>query len=107
VDYGEGATGVFTTATHDFVGTDRFEILGDSGKIVVECGATATITRLKKPERELSDAMDQQDISKLLSGTLIYPSTTPRRSSRPSRNGACSMLECWRTLRPTFLTALH
>ena len=36
VDYGDGATGVFVTATHDLVGTDRFEILGDQGKIVVE-----------------------------------------------------------------------
>ena len=70
VDYGQGATGVFITATHDFVGTDRFEILGDSGKIVVENSATATVTRLKRPERELSEAMDQQDISKLLSGHL-------------------------------------
>jgi len=70
VDYGQGATGVFITATHDFVGTDRFEILGDSGKIVVENSATATVTRLKKPERELSEAVDQQDISRLLSGRL-------------------------------------
>jgi len=70
VDYGQGATGVFITATHDFVGTDRFEILGDSGKIVVENSATATVTRLKKPEREFSDAMDPQDISKLLGGRL-------------------------------------
>ena len=70
VDYGEGATGVFITATHDFVGTDRFEILGESGKIVVENSATATVTRLKRSERELSDAIDQQDISKLLSGRL-------------------------------------
>jgi UDP-N-acetyl-2-amino-2-deoxyglucuronate dehydrogenase len=70
VDYGQGATGVFTTATHDFVSTDRFEILGDSGKIVVENSATGTVTRLKRPERELSEAMDQQDISKLLSGHL-------------------------------------
>ena len=29
VDYGDGATGTFVTATHDLVGTDRFEILGD------------------------------------------------------------------------------
>jgi UDP-N-acetyl-2-amino-2-deoxyglucuronate dehydrogenase len=36
VDYGRGATGVFITATHDLVGTDRFEILGDNGKIVIE-----------------------------------------------------------------------
>jgi UDP-N-acetyl-2-amino-2-deoxyglucuronate dehydrogenase len=70
VDYGQGATGVFITATHDLVGTDRFEILGDSGKIVVENSATATVTRLMRPERELSDAIDPGDIAKLLSGRL-------------------------------------
>jgi predicted dehydrogenase len=70
VDYGQGATGVLITATHDLVGTDRFEILGDSGKIVVDNSATATVTRLKEPEAELSDAMDLADISKLLSGRL-------------------------------------
>jgi predicted dehydrogenase len=70
VDYGQGATGVLITATHDLVRTDRFEILGDSGKIVVDNSATATVTRLKQPEAELSDAMDLADISKLLSGRL-------------------------------------
>jgi predicted dehydrogenase len=70
VDYGQGATGVLITATHDLVGTDRFEILGDSGKIVVDDSATATVTRLTERERELSDAMDQQDMSKVLSGRL-------------------------------------
>jgi predicted dehydrogenase len=70
VDYGRGATGIFITATHDLVGTDRFEILGDSGKIVVENSVTAAVTRLKKPERELSDALDPQDITKVLSGHL-------------------------------------
>ena len=48
VDYGDGATGVFVTATHDLVGTDRFEILGDQGKIVVENSKTATVTRLRQ-----------------------------------------------------------
>jgi predicted dehydrogenase len=70
VDYGQGATGVFITATHDLVGTDRFEILGDSGKIVIENSATATVTRLTKPERELSDGMDREDTARLLSGRL-------------------------------------
>ena len=70
VDYGEGATGVFVTATHDLVGTDRFEILGDSGKIVVENSLTATVTRLKKPERELSEAMDADDVKRLFTGQL-------------------------------------
>jgi predicted dehydrogenase len=70
VDYGNGATGVFVTATHDLVGTDRFEILGDAGKIVVENSKTATVTRLTKPERELSAGMDMSDVMKLFTGQL-------------------------------------
>lgn len=70
VDYGDGVTGVFVTATHDLTGTDRFEILGDQGKIVVEGSKTATVTRLHKPERELSDGMDMDDVRKLFMGEL-------------------------------------
>lgn len=70
VDYGNGVTGVFVTATHDLVGTDRFEILGDAGKIVVEGSKTATVTRLKKPERELSEGMGMDDVRKLFMGQL-------------------------------------
>lgn len=69
-DYGNGVTGVFVTATHDIVGTDRFEILGDQGKIVVENSKTATVTRLKKPERDLSDSMTMDDVMKLFMGQL-------------------------------------
>lgn len=70
VDYGDGVTGSFTTCTHDIVGTDRFEILGDQGKIVVENSKTATITRLKKPEVELSNNMDMSDVMKLFMGGM-------------------------------------
>lgn len=70
VDYGDGATGVFVTATHDLTGTDRFEILGDQGKIVVTDSKTATITRLIKPERELSEGMDMNDARQLFMGQL-------------------------------------
>jgi predicted dehydrogenase len=70
VDYGNGATGVFITATHEITGTDRFEIVGDQGKIVVENSKTATITRLKRPERELSESMDMGDVMKLFMGQL-------------------------------------
>jgi predicted dehydrogenase len=70
VDYGDGATGVFVTATHDIVGTDRFEILGDAGKIVVDSSKTATVTRLSKPERELSADMTMADVVRLFSGQL-------------------------------------
>ena len=52
------------------VGTDRFEILGDNGKLVVDNSLTATVTRLKKPRRELSEAMDMQDVMKLFTGQL-------------------------------------
>ena len=70
VDYGNGATGVFITATHELTGTDRFEIVGDQGKIVVENSKTATVTRLKRPERELSESMDMGDVMKLFMGQL-------------------------------------
>ena len=70
LDYGDGATGVFITAVHDLVGTDRFEILGDSGKIVVENSKTATVTRLSIPERELSDSISADDAKKLFTGGL-------------------------------------
>jgi predicted dehydrogenase len=70
VDYGDGVTGVFVTATHDLIGTDRFEILGDQGKIVVENSRVATVTRLSTPERELSDNMGPDDVVKLFTGGL-------------------------------------
>jgi predicted dehydrogenase len=70
VDYGNGATGTFVTAVHDLVGTDRFEILGDRGKIVVDGSKTATVTRLVDDERELSDSMGMDDVRKLFMGEL-------------------------------------
>jgi len=35
-EYGNGATGVFITSTADSPGTNRFEVLGDKGKLVCE-----------------------------------------------------------------------
>lgn len=70
VDYGDGATGSFVTCTHDIAGTDRFEILGDQGKIVVEGSKKAIVTRLKKPEVELSANMDMSDVVKIFMGQV-------------------------------------
>ncbi|MDA8439334.1 MAG: Gfo/Idh/MocA family oxidoreductase [Propionibacterium sp.] len=70
VDYGDGVTGTFVTAVHDLVGTDRFEILGDKGKIVVDGSKSATVTRLVTDERELSDQMAIEDVRKLFMGQL-------------------------------------
>ena len=69
-DFGDGATGVFVTATHDLVGTDRLEIQGDAGKIVVDGSRTAVVTRLNSPERELSDGMGMEDVRRLFMGEL-------------------------------------
>ena len=69
VDYGDGATGTFVTRTYDIAGTDRFEILGDQGKIVVEDSKKAVVTRLRKPEPELSAGMDMADVMKALHGS--------------------------------------
>ncbi|HKG33184.1 MAG TPA: hypothetical protein VKB22_05595, partial [Gemmatimonadales bacterium] len=45
-------------------------ILGDHGKIVVDDSARATVMRLTKPERELSETIDPQDVPKVLSRQL-------------------------------------
>lgn len=49
VEYENGATGLFITTTGEAPGTNRFEITGDNGKIVVEDG-TLTFWRLRTPE---------------------------------------------------------
>lgn len=69
-DYGDGATGVFVTATHDLVGTDRLEIQGDSGKIVVDGSKTATVTRYAKPEREISAGLGIEDGMRAFRGEI-------------------------------------
>ncbi|WP_199860714.1 Gfo/Idh/MocA family protein [Oceanobacillus damuensis] len=68
LDYGNGATGVFVTCTHDVIGTDRFEILGDKGKIVVDDSKKVTITRLHKPEPEMNKTMSMMDVAKIFMG---------------------------------------
>jgi len=68
LDYGNGATGVFITCTHDIIGTDRFEILGDKGKIVVDDSKTLTIKRLKKSEPDMNKTMDMQEVAKIFMG---------------------------------------
>ena len=91
-DYGDGVTGVFVTATHDLTGTDRFEILGDQGKIVVENSKTATVTRLHKPERELSDGMDMDDVRKLFMGQLNADGLLLHRGHRVRVRLGCTAL---------------
>lgn len=68
LDYGNGATGVFITCTHDVVGTDRFEILGDKGKIVVDDSKKVTIKRLTHHESEMSATIPWGEVSNIFKG---------------------------------------
>ena len=67
-EYENGATGTFITCTHDIIGSDRFEILGDKGKIIVDGSKKITIKRLQKTEQEMSAEMSWQDAVKLFMG---------------------------------------
>ncbi|MCR2821539.1 Gfo/Idh/MocA family protein [Lederbergia panacisoli] len=53
VEYENGATGVFITSTGEAPGTNRFEIAGDRGKLVVEDNKL-TFSRLRQSEREFN-----------------------------------------------------
>lgn len=53
MEYANGATGVFITSTADTPGTNRFEILGDKGKVVIEEGQLK-FWRLPVSERQFN-----------------------------------------------------
>jgi predicted dehydrogenase len=53
VEYANGATGVFVTTTGEAPGTNRFEITGDRGKIVIE-DDKMTFWRLRVSETEFN-----------------------------------------------------
>ncbi|WP_436861622.1 Gfo/Idh/MocA family protein [Staphylococcus caeli] len=68
LDYGNGATGVFITCTHDIIGTDRLEITGDKGKILVEDSKKITLKRLKQSETEMNQTMTWEQVAELFKG---------------------------------------
>lgn len=53
VEYENGATGVFITTTGETPGTNRLELAGDHGKVVIEDGKL-TFWRLRVPERQFN-----------------------------------------------------
>jgi predicted dehydrogenase len=53
VEYENGATGVFVTSTGDAPGTNRFEVTGDMGKVVIE-NETMTFVRNRVSERDFN-----------------------------------------------------
>lgn len=67
-NYDSGATGIFMTCVHDIVGTDRLEISGDKGRIVVEGSKKAEIIRFSKPESQVSKELSYKEVIELTSG---------------------------------------
>jgi predicted dehydrogenase len=53
VEYENGATGIFVTTTGETPGTNRFEVTGDRGKIIIE-DEKMTFWRLVVPERQFN-----------------------------------------------------
>ena len=53
VEYPNGGNGVFITSTHDAPGTNRLEIIGNNGKIVIE-NDQLSYKKLLVPENELN-----------------------------------------------------
>lgn len=68
VDFGGGRTGTFITCTHDLEGTDRLEILGSRGKIVVDGSTSATVHRYARDEKDISDSYDASRAKALMAG---------------------------------------
>ncbi|WP_091480782.1 Gfo/Idh/MocA family protein [Gracilibacillus orientalis] len=58
LSYANGMSGVFTTRTHDFFGTDRLEILGDKGKIIIENGDSMNMKVFEQEEQLWSKDLD-------------------------------------------------
>ena len=56
-EYANGATGAFITTTGETPGTNRLEITGDKGKLVIE-GSSMKFTKLEVPEREWTFTAD-------------------------------------------------
>lgn len=85
LDYGNGATGVFVTCTHDIIGSDRLEILGDKGKIVVEGSKKATVSILSKTEQEINETTkDMMEVYRLMTGNSGDTSLVSTRVIEPT-----------------------
>ena len=54
VEYENGATGVYVTSTADAPGTNRLEVTGNRGKVVIE-NNKLTFWRLRTPERQFNE----------------------------------------------------
>lgn len=70
--YPNGATGVFVTGTNEILGSDRLEIVGDKGKIIVDDSLNAKVMKLKTPESQINAEMDVEGVRKLFTGQIKF-----------------------------------
>ena len=77
-EYENGATGVFITSTADCPGTNRFEVLGDKGKLICEHGQL-THYELEISEREFNRTNKEMFASpKVTSAVVECPGDYPQ-----------------------------
>ncbi|MGL5053315.1 MAG: Gfo/Idh/MocA family protein [Cetobacterium sp.] len=68
VEYLDGGSGVFVTSTHDAPGTNRLELIGNNGKIVIE-NEILSYKKLLVPENKLNETA---------TANLMDPKNAPR-----------------------------
>ena len=67
-EYPNGCTGTLITCTFDPLGTDRLEILGDEGKIIVENSSKVIVRKLMKNEEVYNRTLGFRDMMALVHG---------------------------------------
>ena len=67
--YANGTRGIFTTCSHDLMGTDRLELAFDKGKVILEGNRKATILRYAKTEQGFGEIYDFRTFSGMLANT--------------------------------------
>ncbi len=68
LQYENGAMGTLITCTHDAIGSDRLEIQGNKGKIIIEDSSKITIKRMFESEDELNKKLDFRQMLALMRG---------------------------------------
>ena len=75
-EYPNGATGTFITCTHDALGTDRLEIHGDNGKIIITDSKCVTVKKMDKPEDVWNHELDFRQMLKGQTQQKLYTEET-------------------------------
>lgn len=78
--YANGATGLFVTSTGEYPGTNRLEIVGDRGRLVLENG-TLTWDRLKASVDE-TIRTSEASFARMEMETLVFKQETPETAHR-------------------------